>query len=231
MKEPSINNVRLNGLLVSGDSYIRQSVAETFAGIDLRISKDSTSALQLINCTHFDGLIIDCDDMESGMEIIVAARCSRTNRKSVVFSFVNEKMSIATAMELGSNFALRKPLDCEHLSTYFQSSLEQMHAEHRRYFRFELTLDAKVVLHDGSIIPAQILNISNGGVALRLLNQAHLRGPVIIQFALPNARKTVITAVAAPCWSHGTIVGMKFNSMDDDARHQCSDWLSNMTLS
>jgi hypothetical protein len=64
MKEPHIDNVCLNGLLVSGDSHIQQSVAETFAGIDLRVSKDSTSALQLINCTHFDGLIIDCDEME-----------------------------------------------------------------------------------------------------------------------------------------------------------------------
>lgn len=145
-------------------------MAEVFAGVDLRVSNDSTSALQLICCTHFDGLVIDCDEMERGMEIIVAARCSRTNRKSVVFSVVNEKMSVATAMELGSNFALRKPLDCEHLSTYFQSSLEQMQAEHRRYFRFELTLDANVVLHDGSVIPAQILNISSGGAALRLLN-------------------------------------------------------------
>jgi DNA-binding response OmpR family regulator len=154
MKESSINNVPLNGLLVSSDSHIQQSVAEIFAGIDLRVSKDSTSALQLINCTHFDGLIIDCDEMESGMEIIVAARCSRTNRKSVVFSFVNEKMSVATAMELGSHFALRKPLGCEHLSTYFQSSLEQMQAEHRRYFRFELPLDANVVLHDGILAPS-----------------------------------------------------------------------------
>jgi hypothetical protein len=72
---------------------------------------------------------------------------------------------------------------------------------------------------------------ATAGVALRLLNQAHLRGPVIIQFTLPNARKTVITAVAVPCWSHRTIVGMKFSGVDDDARHQYSDWLSDMALS
>jgi hypothetical protein len=140
-------------------------------------------------------------------------------------------MSVATAMELGSKLRFTKTARLRAPVHVLQSSLEQMQAEHRRYFRFELTLDANVVLHDGSIIPAQILNISNGGVALRLLNQAHLRGPVIIQFTLPNARKTVITAVAVPCWPHRTIVGMKFSDMDDDARHQCSDWLSDMALS
>ena len=57
-----------------------------------------------------------------------------------------------------------------------------------------------VIGRDGKIIPAQILNVSEGGLALRLLDQAHLHGPVTIRFIIPGSKKTVITAMAAACW-------------------------------
>ena len=46
------------------------------------------------------------------------------------------------------------------------------------------------------MIPAQILNLSDGGLALRLLDQASLHGSVSIRFAIPNAERTLIIAVA-----------------------------------
>jgi hypothetical protein len=52
------------------------------------------------------------------------------------------------------------------------SSIQKMEAEHRRYFRYQLTLDAEVILRDGSAVAAQILNVSDGGFAMRLLDRA-----------------------------------------------------------
>jgi hypothetical protein len=67
-----------------------------------------------------------------------------------------------------SKFHARDVLDADdgprwrfaHLSTYFQSSLHKMQAEHRRYFRHSVALDAEVLLRDGKAIPAQLLNAS-----------------------------------------------------------------------
>jgi len=137
---------------------VQQAVEDVFDGIELRVRDDSISALDLIGRSHFDGFIIDCDGVERGQEIIAAARNSRSNRKSVIFTIADGKTSAAAAMELGSNFVLEKPLDVGRLSTYFQSSIRQMEAEHRRYFRFELALDAEVIRRDGTTISAQILN-------------------------------------------------------------------------
>ena len=205
-------------------------MAEVFAEIDLRLREDTLAALDLITRSHFDGFIIDCDGMERGTEIIIATRSSRSNRKSVIFTIVNGKTSLATAMELGSNFVLGKPLDLDRLTTYFQSSLHKMEREHRRYFRYQLSLDAEVVRRDGKVVPAQILNVSDGGLAIRLLDRAHLHGSVTIRFTLPNTQRTVISAVALLCWSREPIFGMKFFGMDEESEQAYSEWLSSMAL-
>lgn len=222
--------MRVNCLLVSRDSQVQKLVAEVFAEIDLRLREDTLAALDLITRSHFDGFIIDCDGMERGTEIIIAARSSRSNRKSVIFTIVNGKTSVATAMELGSNFVLGKPLDLDRLTTYFQSSLHKMETEHRRYFRYQLSLDAEVVRRDGKVVPAQILNVSDGGLALRLLDRAHLHGSVTIRFTLPNTQRTIISAVALLCWSREPIFGMKFFGMDEESETAYSEWLSSMAL-
>lgn len=222
--------MRLNSLLVTRDPDVEQAVADVFDGIELRVRDDSISALDLIGKSHFDGFIIDCDGIERGTEIIAAARNSRSNRKSVIFTVADGKTPVARAMELGSNFVLQKPLDVGRLSTYFQSSVRQMEAEHRRYFRFELTLDAEVVRRDGTIISAQILNVSDGGLALRLLDRAHLHGSVTLRFAIPDARRTFITAIALICWSRGPVFGVRFFGMHEDSGKAYAEWLSSMAL-
>src|ERR1700751_4631293 len=109
--------------MVSRDSEVQQSVAEVFAETDLYLAEDSLAATDLIARRHFDGFIIDCDGLKGGTELITTVRGSRANRKSVIFTIVDEKTSAAEAMELGSNFVLRKPLETDDLATYFQSSV------------------------------------------------------------------------------------------------------------
>jgi DNA-binding response OmpR family regulator len=222
--------VRLNSLLVSRDPDVQQAVADVFDGIEVRQREDGISALDVIGRSHFDGFVIDCDGIERGTEIIAAARNSRSNRKSVIFTITEGKTPVAAAMDLGSNFVLEKPLDVCRLSTYFQSSLRQMEAEHRRYFRYELALDAEVIRRDGTTISAQILNVSDGGLALRLLDRAHLHGSVTLRFSLPDAKRTFITAIALICWSRGPVFGIRFFGMHEDSGKAYADWLSSMAL-
>ena len=209
---------------------MQHAVAQVFVGIDLEVKEDAISAFELLSRSHFDAFIVDCDALEHATEIIPAIRSSRANRRSVIFAIVNGKTSIATAMEIGSNFVVGKPLDIKHLSTYFQSSLHKMQAEHRRYFRHPVALDAEVLLRDGKVIPAQLLNASEGGLALRLLDREQLAGSVTIRFTLPNAQRTVVTAVAVLCWSREPIFGMKLFGMDEESRRAYAEWLSSMPM-
>jgi hypothetical protein len=137
--------------------------------------------------------------------------------------------NVSKANELGSNFVIGKPVEATRLRAYLQASIRKMEFEHRRYFRFQLTLEAEVIRRDGKVVPAQILNVSDGGLALRLLDRAHLHGAVTIRFTIPGAGKP-LTLTAAPCWSTEPIFGMQFISMDEKSRSSYDDWLSSMAL-
>jgi ActR/RegA family two-component response regulator len=223
--------VHVNSLLVTHDPQVQDTVADVFSGIDLRLREDTTSALEVIGRSHFDGFIVDCDGMEEGKNIVAGIRNSRANHQSVIFTIVNGATSVEAATELGSNFVLGKPLEAIRLESYLRSSIQKMEAEHRRYFRYQLTLDGEVILRDGSTVAAQILNVSDGGFAMRLLDRAHLHGAVTIWFIIPGPKRTVITGSAAPCWSTEPIFGMKFVSMDDESRSAYEEWLCSMALS
>lgn len=205
-------------------------VAKVFAEIDLRVREDTLGALELISRSHFDAFVIDCDGMQRGTEIIVAVRNSPSNRRAVIFTIVSGKTSVAAAMECGSNFVLGKPVDGEHLRTYFESSLHKMETEHRRYFRYQLTLDAEVVARDGMVLSAQILNASERGLAIRLLDRAQLHGSATVRFSIPCRKKRLITAVALVSWSREPLFGMKLFGMDEESRSAYVEWLSSMAL-
>lgn len=220
----------VNSLLVTRDPEVQHAVAGVFAGIDLRLREDTKSAVELISRSHFDGFVIDCDGMDQGKNIVAGIRTSRANRQSVIFTIVDGTTSVGTATELGTNFVLGKPLEAIRLEEYLRSSIQKMEAEHRRYFRYQLTLDAEVMLRDGSTVAAQILNVSDGGFAMRLLDRAHLHGAVTISFVIPGPKRIVVAGYAVARWCTEPIFGMKFIRMDDESRTAYEEWLCSMAL-
>lgn len=222
--------MRINCLLVSRDPQVKQAVADVFAGVDVRLRENAVSALEIIGQSHFDGFVVDCDGIQQGAEVIAGIRGSRGNRNSVIFTLVSGKTTISKASELGSNFVLGKPIERVRLETYLRSAIHKMESEHRRYFRYQLTLEAEVVRLDGKAIPAQILNVSDGGLCLRLLDRAHLHGAVTVRFTIPGRNPASISATAALSWSTEPIFGMQFIKMDSEGRSAYDEWLQSMAL-
>lgn len=230
-KRPAnIGPMQVNSLLIAHDPQVQEIVSDVFAGIDLRLREDTSSALELISRSHFDGFIVDCDGIEKGRDVVAGIRNSRANRQSVIFTIVDGTTSVETATELGSNFVIGKPVEAVRLETYLRASIGKMEAEHRRYFRYQLMLDAEVILRDGTTVAAQILNVSDGGFAMRLLDRANLHGVVTVWFTIPGPKRIVITGYAVARWCTEPIFGMKFVRLDDDSRTAYELWLYSMAL-
>jgi hypothetical protein len=181
--------------------------------------------------SHWDAFLIDCDGVVGSVDVVAGIRNSRANRQSVIFTVVHGTTTVGEATELGANFVLGKPLDPNRLTTYLQVSLPKMEAEHRRYFRYQLTLDAKVVLGDGQMVAVQILNVSQGGLAMRLLDPARLDGPVTIEFDIPGPNPAHIQVKAVATWSIEPKYGMHFVNLDEESRIRYDKWLDSLKLS
>src|ERR1700736_5734998 len=103
----------LDCLVVTCDSTLLGQIKANFtarrASLDLR--QDSASAVELASRRHWDGLIIDCDDVAGGREALVSIRKGRSNQETLIVAVVNGLTKAETALDLGANFVLNKPIE------------------------------------------------------------------------------------------------------------------------
>jgi hypothetical protein len=194
-------------------SHIKATLNEHGAWLDLR--QDSASAMELVSRRHWDGLIIDCDDVPGGTEAIPEVRNSRSNKHSLIFAVVNGLTRVEAALDLGSTFVLSKPVQEIRWRTVLTAALPKMEREHRRYFRYEADLPVRLCNHDGQTFGARMKNVSEGGMAIQLVNPVRLEGVINLEFEIPGVEAQLFRAKAEVVWSDAFAMGLRFLYADE----------------
>jgi hypothetical protein len=217
-------------LAVTRDSnllgQIKATLSEHEASLDLR--QDSASAVELVSRRHWDGLIIDCDDVPRGTETITHVRNSRSNKQTLIFAVVNGSTSVDTALDLGSTFVLCKPVQEIRWRSVLGAALPKMEREHRRYFRYEVDLPVRLWNHDGQTFPARMKNVSEGGLAIKPADPLRLEGVVNVEFEIPSVEPQVFRAKADVVWSDAFMVGLRFLYAEEASGSALQAWLNSL---
>jgi CheY-like chemotaxis protein len=199
------------------------------SGIDVEVRAEARSASEICWRRHLDGFVVDCDDVPGGRNLMACIRSSGSNRMSTILALVNGGTSINDALEQGANFVLGKPLSPERLQAYLKIALVFMEREHRRYFRFAVDLPVRVCFDDEHFVEARMMNISEGGMALRLPGSNGLQGTARLEFDLPSIEPFKVQAKGEVIWGDGGgLAGVRFLYMGDESRRNLLDWLSQL---
>ena len=170
-------------------------------------------------------MIVDCDDLQGGIDVLRSLRQSASNRTSVSFAMLNGKTTTQQAFEMGANFVLQKPITPTSALRCFNAALSFMVRERRRYFRCRV--DFPVILHFGQNqeLKATATNLSEGGMAV-LFEGALPKGPISkVQFTLPNT-KFGMEPKGEIAWADGRgRAGIKFLEVPDSSREQLEKWV------
>jgi CheY-like chemotaxis protein len=218
----------LECLVVTCDSILLDQIKLPFsthaASFDLR--QDSVSAIEVAGRRHFDGFVIDCDDVAGGTEVLAKVRGSRSNKETLIVAVVNGSTSVGTALDLGANFVLSKPLQESRVRSVFDIALPKMECEHRRYFRYEIDLPVRFRNHLGQSFPARMKNVSGGGLAIKLVDPVHLKGVVPVEFDIPSIEPQLFRAKADVVWSDSFEMGLRFLYIEKDSEVALKSWLN-----
>jgi hypothetical protein len=76
-------------------------------------------------------------------------RSSRSNQETLIIAVLNGSTSAETALDLGANFVLGKPIEESRLRGVLDIALPKMEREHRRYFRYDIDLPVRFQNHLG----------------------------------------------------------------------------------
>ena len=216
-------------LLLTSDVTLLQVIQTSFsaAGVALELRADAASAIELSARRNLDSFVIDYDDVFGAREVVAKIRNGRANKLSVIFAVVNGATTVSAAVEGGANFALTKPVSDGLLRNVLDIALPRMGRDHRRYFRHKVDLPAELVRPTGEIFAGKIMNVSEGGLALRFAPTA-VEGVVTVQFKLPSAEPHAFRARAAVVWNDAFAMGLRFLNVEPGCRSYFQAWLDSL---
>lgn len=215
-------------VIYSEDREFVSAFQSASSGVNLEATQVETTAelLQLCSSQTLDLVVVDADSAANAAEMIPIIKRESANREGVVFA-ASGKLPTESLVDLGASVAMKKPVSVEIARRHLRDVLLITDGERRQYFR--VPLSGPIFLHsasDGSI-DGQLVNIGEGGLALKLARTPKERATVEIVFRLPGENAEFRTP-GKISWAdpHGN-VGIRFGALEPTARYRICDWIAN----
>jgi CheY-like chemotaxis protein len=205
--------------------HVLRPALETLS-IKLELSPGVRSGQEILLSEKFDGVIVDCDDLEGGVDLLRNLRKGTSNRNSVAFAILNGTTSTQKAFEVGANFVLQKPIQPVNATRCFTAAFGFMTRERRRYFRAPVDMPVTITFSQGEEVSAKATNLSEGGMAVKFSGKLPTSAMASVHFTLPDSQD-LITPKATLAWADGSgRAGIRFVEVLQVSRDRLERWLS-----
>jgi hypothetical protein len=218
----------LSSLVVSRDTA-EVSVLECVLGglhIGVEVEPEPERARAKLAKSQIDALIVDCDlEGTSGF-----LRELQTGLNVVPLVIINGGKRRDQLKSMSAPFVFEKPISVEQAVRTLSAARNMILDGRLRYHRQDL--DLPISLTNGSRKPlnAHLLNLSQGGVGIRLHRAASLAGQVRLGFALPGSNLP-LKLEGEIAWTDGQgNVGIRFVELDRRAKQNLQLWLAQQYL-
>jgi CheY-like chemotaxis protein len=218
----------LESLLLSRDAEVLRVLRPTLEklSIDVEICQEAKKASEILIAEKFDAVIVDCDDLQGGREVLECLRATPSNKNSVAFAVLNgKKTTTQEAFSMGVNFVLQKPISTLNASRCFHAALSFMERERRRYFRHPVKMLVRVFL-DEKEWKATSTNVSERGIALMLHQALPKNATPLLHFTLPETG-TPLEMEAEVAWTDlKGHAGLRFLKVPQSSQEVLETWLN-----
>jgi len=218
----------MRSIIYSADPEFVSAFQNASLSFNLRPECIQTPAELLHSCTSqtLDLVVIDLDSAEDAVEMLPLVKRESANRELVIFAASN-RQSPEAMISMGASLAMAKPVSFELASRHLRDALLITDGERRQFNRVTVTGPMHLKTASDGKIEGQLLNIGEGGLALKLARVPKDRTTVEIVFKLPGD-KTEFRAPGKITWAdpRGN-VGIRFGVLEAAARYRLSDWIAN----
>src|SRR5512142_3316500 len=219
--------MELTALLLSTDaaahSVLRRGLGNV--GIRTEVCTAPAAGLRMLKSRKFEGIIVDCDDIDCGPDLLSILRSEGYTKNSIVFAIVRGATSMSDAFSMGANFVLEKPLSAERASRCFKAACGLMVGERRRYYRHNINIPIYLDFPSYSNVVGQMRDLSQGGTMLHCNQNLELDWQGTFRFTLPETRAN-ITGACEVAWRSDNRVGLRFNGISKSTQAALEMWLN-----
>jgi hypothetical protein len=217
----------LSSMVVSRD-WQEVSVLECILGglhMDVAVESEPQRALTRLTNSKIDALIVDCDLNGTGQFFRELQR--EAPRVSTVPLVIMGKASSRPDMQTsGAMYAFDKPISVEQAVRTLSAARNMILDGRLRYHRAGLDLPVTLTGRNQKRVEAELINLSQGGLQVRVNDQFNASDLVRASFALPG-NKCGVKADVEVAWSddRGNI-GIRFVKIAAQTQNSLRVWLA-----
>jgi len=219
--------MELRSLLLSKDPEMIDVMQRALLDLGIGVEVYSTAdwAQEDLTDSKFDAVILDCE-VTGARTLLQSVRSSPSNSRALTFAIVNADDGLHSALDLGANLALQKPISIERARSSLRAAYGLIMQERRHYFRHPVDIAVRVSPNERAQYVGNTINLSEGGMALRCNEDLPLQGLMKLLFLLPGQKSEMEL--------RGTIVwkdarghfGIRFEQASATTRSRLNDWLA-----
>jgi CheY-like chemotaxis protein len=218
----------LDSLLLSRDQQaiaVLRPALEKLA-IEVEVCRGARSGNEILWTEKFDAVIIDCDDLQGGLDVLDNVRKSPSNKNSVTFALLNGKTTMNKAFEMGAKFVLQKPVSQVNAMRCFSAALGFMVTERRRYYRLPLEMAVVLIFSQGQELKATSTNLSDGGMAIRFRGSLPKGTISKVCFTVPDSEICMEPKGEFAWVDEKGNAGIRFVDLPKSSRQKLEGWLT-----
>ena len=226
-KERINTNYGMKALIVSGSRETIDISSGLFreVGIEAEYCDSKSQAIDRLTSEKFEALMLDFDNFSDCTEIVESVRGIRPNREIALFAIASEIDAKATALALGSNFVIERPLVPPHIRGLLRTVYGRMLRSSQAYFRLNVEISVSIARASGALLNGRTLNVSQSGMALASPISLETGEMINLVFAIPHT-DVVVSAEGTVIWDdgHGKS-GIRFKCSSSSAEARYFEWL------
>lgn len=217
----------LTSLVVCADAKAVQVLSRVLREMGIRTEHCGAAheAAHRLDSERYDALLVDCEAEPAARELIVAAKSSAAHKNALIVAIVDSVNDVRGIFADGANFALYKPVTDERAGNSLRAARSLMPNERRRKPRVAADTPVKISYATSENVPANLLDLSEDGVAIKAERALPPFCKVYFEFKLPE-QTAVIRLSGDVMWTDFMgRVGLQFSKVPQAARKVLDEWL------
>lgn len=215
-------------LLVSPSSLTMYQMAKSAHRFDMsvQVCTEARIAMDLVKRQKFDAVTVDLSLGQQATAILRETRKSSTNRTAVAFAISESFDESADAFRAGSSFVLQRPLSLDAIRQTLHAARGLILQERRRYFRCPVAVPVCVEREGVRPVCGETSDVSEGGMAIRILTPLKVGDDVIAQFRLPGTRLSIRVEAKVAWYKEFGVAGLTFLTMPLPDSVELKQWIA-----
>ncbi len=221
----------LTSLVVCGDASAVQVLSRVLQDLSIRVElcSDPSAAASRLEAKRFDVLLVDCEDQARATNLISLASTRKskehTGKPILVIAIANGDDDVKAIFAKGANFVLYKPVSAERAAESLRAARGLMPSDRRRKPRVPAAAPAQIAYANVEKATANVMNLSEDGMAIRAEGQVPPRCKIYFEFTLPEQVSVVRLAGDVVWQDYSGRVGLRFDRVPKTSRDILDRWL------